>query len=119
MEIVSREILEEGWWSRWDLGAQEEECEESNEDDWKIDINDGDGNDDIPEETASDDDEEGRPRNRLRICWWAFWGEFGTIYVKGNRKSKWNIIFRNIIASSNKEDRIKKGEILSTNKMIF
>jgi hypothetical protein len=42
--------------------------EESDEDDWKIDINDGDGNDDIPEEIASDDDEEGRPRNRLRIC---------------------------------------------------
>jgi hypothetical protein len=35
------------------LSAQEEECEESDEDDWKIDINDGDGNDDIPEETAS------------------------------------------------------------------
>jgi hypothetical protein len=48
------------------LSAQEEECEESNEDDWKIDINDGDGKDDIPEE--SDDDEERRPRNRLRIC---------------------------------------------------
>ena len=31
-------------------------------------INDGDGNDDISEETASDDDEEGRPKNRLRIC---------------------------------------------------
>ncbi len=39
-----------------------------NEEDWKIDINDGDGNDNIPKETASDDDEEGRPRNRLRIC---------------------------------------------------
>ncbi len=50
------------------LSAQEEECEESNEDDQKIDINDGDGNYDIPEDTASDDDEEGRPRNRLRIC---------------------------------------------------
>ena len=48
------------------LSAQEEECEGSNEDDWKIDINDGDGKDDIPEE--SDDDEERRPRNRLRIC---------------------------------------------------
>ncbi len=33
-----------------------------------IEINDGDGNDDIPEETASDDDEEGSPGNRLRIC---------------------------------------------------
>ncbi len=51
------------------LFAQEEGCKESNEDDWKIDIDDGDENDDIPEETASDDDEEeGRPRNRLRIC---------------------------------------------------
>jgi hypothetical protein len=39
-----------------------------NEDDWKIDIDDGDGNNDIPEEKASDDDGEGRPRNRLRIC---------------------------------------------------
>ena len=48
--------------------TQEEECEESNEDDWKIDIDDGDGNDDIPEETAIDDDEKGRPRNRFRIC---------------------------------------------------
>ncbi len=45
-----------------------EECEESNEDDWKMDIEDGDENDDIPEETASDDDEEERPRNSLRIC---------------------------------------------------
>ncbi len=51
-----------------------------------MDINNGDGNDDISEETAIDDDEEGMPRNSLRICWWAFWGEFGTIYVKGNRK---------------------------------
>jgi hypothetical protein len=48
------------------LSAQEEECDRSDEDDWKIDINDGDGKDDIPEE--SDDDEERRPRNRLRIC---------------------------------------------------
>ncbi len=50
------------------LFVQEEECEESIEDDWKIDIDDGDGNDDISEKTASDDDEEGRSRNRLRIC---------------------------------------------------
>ncbi len=50
------------------LSAQEEECDESDEDDWKIDIDDGDENDDIPEETASDGDEKGRQRNRLRIC---------------------------------------------------
>jgi hypothetical protein len=50
------------------LSAQDKECEESDEDDWKIDINDGDGGDDIPEETAGEDDEEGKPRNRLRIC---------------------------------------------------
>jgi hypothetical protein len=50
------------------LSAQEEECEESNKDDWKMDTEDGDENDDIPEETACDDDEEGRPRNSLRIC---------------------------------------------------
>jgi hypothetical protein len=50
------------------LSAKEEECEKSNEDDWKMDIDDGDGNDDIPEETAIDDDKERRPRNSLRIC---------------------------------------------------
>ncbi len=50
------------------LSAQEEECAESNEDDWKMDVDDGDGNDDIPKETVIDDDEEGRPRNSLRIC---------------------------------------------------
>jgi hypothetical protein len=66
-------LYQNKYWNKVDdqaenLSAQGEECEESNEDDWKIDINDGDGNDDIPEETASDDDEEGRPRNRLRIC---------------------------------------------------
>ncbi len=85
--IVSEEILEQGWWSRWELNAQEKKCEESDEDDRKIDINDGDVNDDISEETASADDEEGRPKNRMRTCWWAFWGKNGTIYVKGNRKS--------------------------------
>ncbi len=65
-------LYQKKYWNKVDdkdenLSAQEEECEESDEDDWKIDIDDGDGNDDIPEETASDDDEEGRPRNRLRI----------------------------------------------------
>ncbi len=69
LEIVSEEILEQGDDQDENLFAQEEECEESDENDWKIDIDDGDGNDDIPEETGSDDDEEGRPRNRLRICW--------------------------------------------------
>ncbi len=66
-------MYQKKYWNKVDdqnenLSAQEEECEESNGDDWKIDIDDGDGNDDIPEETKSDDDEEGRPRNRLRIC---------------------------------------------------
>ncbi len=66
-------LYQKKYWNKVDdqdenLSAQKEECEESDEDDWKIDINDGDGNDDIPKETASDDDEEGRPRNRLRIC---------------------------------------------------
>ena len=66
-------LYQKKYWKKVDdqdenLSAQEEECEESNEDDWNIDINDGDGNDNIPEETASDVDEEGRPRNRLRIC---------------------------------------------------
>jgi hypothetical protein len=61
------------YWNKVDdqdenVSAQEEECEESDEDNWKIDTYDGDENDDIPEETASDDDEEGRPRKRLRIC---------------------------------------------------
>ncbi len=61
------------YWNKVDdqdenLSAQEEECEESNEDDWKIDINDDNGNYDIPEKTASDHDDEGRPRKRLRIC---------------------------------------------------
>ncbi len=68
LEIVSEEILEKVDDQDENLSAHEEECEESDEDDWKIDINDGDGNDDIPEETAIDDDEERRPRNRLRIC---------------------------------------------------
>jgi hypothetical protein len=66
-------LYQKTYWNKVDdqdenLSAQEEECEESNEDDWKMDIDDGDGNDDIPEETAIDDDEEGRPRNSLRIC---------------------------------------------------
>jgi hypothetical protein len=61
------------YWNKVDeqddnLSAQEEECEESDENDCKIDIGDGVGNYNIPEETASDDDDEGRPRNRLRIC---------------------------------------------------
>ncbi len=66
LEIVSEEILDDD--QDENLSAQEEECEESDEDDCKMDIDDGDGNDDIPEETAIDDDEEGRPRNSLRIC---------------------------------------------------
>jgi hypothetical protein len=66
-------LYQKKYWNKVDdqdenLSAQEEECEKSNEDDWKIDINYGDGNDNIPEETAIGDDEEGRPRNRLRIC---------------------------------------------------
>ncbi len=66
-------LYQKKYWNNVDdqdenLSAQEEEYEESNEDDWKIDINDGDGNDNILNETASDDDKEGRPRNRLRIC---------------------------------------------------
>jgi hypothetical protein len=66
-------LYQKKYWNKVDdqdenLSALEEECEESDEDDWKIDINVGDGNDNIPEETASDDDEEGRSRNRLRIC---------------------------------------------------
>jgi hypothetical protein len=55
-------LYQKKYWNKVDdqdenLRAQEEECEESHEDDWKIDISDGDGNDYIPEETASDDDE--------------------------------------------------------------
>ncbi len=70
-------LYQKKYWNKVDeqdenLSAHEEECEESNKDDWKIDINDGDENDNIPEETANDDDEEGRSRNILRICWWAF-----------------------------------------------
>ncbi len=66
-------MYQEKYWNKVDdqdenLSAQEEECEESNEDDWKMDIEDGDESDDIPEETESDDDEEGRLRNSLRIC---------------------------------------------------
>ncbi len=68
LEIVSEEILNKVDDQDENLSAQEEECEESDEDDWKIDINDSDENDNIPEEAASDDDEEGRPSNRLRIC---------------------------------------------------
>ena len=70
---VHWKLYQKKYWNKVDdqdenLSAQEDECEESNEDDWKMDIEDGDENDDIPEETASDDDEEGRPRNSLRIC---------------------------------------------------
>jgi hypothetical protein len=61
-------LYQKKYWNKVDdqeenLFAQEEECDESDEDDWKIDIDDEDGNDDITEEIASDDDEEGRPRN--------------------------------------------------------
>ncbi len=56
-------MYQKKYWNKVDeqdenLSAQKEECEESDEDDWKIDIIDGDGNDNIPEEAASDDDEE-------------------------------------------------------------
>jgi hypothetical protein len=66
-------LYQKKYWNKVDdqdenLSAQEEECEESDEYDWKIDINDGDGNDHISEKTASDDPEEGRLKNRLRFC---------------------------------------------------
>jgi hypothetical protein len=66
-------LYQKKYWNKVDdqdenSSAQEEEYEESDEDDWKIDINVSDGNDNIPEETASDDDAEGRPKNRLRNC---------------------------------------------------
>ena len=51
-------LYQKKYWNKVDdqdenLSAQEEKCDESDEDDLNIDINDGDGNDDIPEETAS------------------------------------------------------------------
>ncbi len=63
-------LYQKKYWNKVDdqdenIFAQEEECEESNEDDWKIDIDDGDGNDDIPEETAIDDDEKRKAKKQI------------------------------------------------------
>jgi hypothetical protein len=48
-----------------ELREPEEECEESDKDDWQIDILDGDEIDDIEE--ASVDDDSPRPRNRQML----------------------------------------------------
>jgi hypothetical protein len=48
-----------------ELREPEEECKASDEDDWQIDIPDGDEIDDI--EDASVDDDSPHPRNRQRL----------------------------------------------------
>jgi hypothetical protein len=48
-----------------ELMEPEEECEERDEDDWQIDMPDGDEIDDV--EVASVDDDSPPPRNRQRL----------------------------------------------------
>ncbi len=58
LDFVSKETL-------CQRGEPEEECEESDKDDWEINMPDGDEIDDVEE--ASVDDDSPPPRNRQRL----------------------------------------------------
>jgi hypothetical protein len=53
-----------------ELREPKEECEARDEDDWQIDMPDGDEIDDVEE--ASVDDDSPPPRNRRRLSCWGF-----------------------------------------------
>lgn len=71
LEIVSEASLQQEWRQSQDedYRTQEDECDEINEENWKIDVEDEEEFGDAAVCANEDNDEEERPRSKSRLLW--------------------------------------------------